>query len=59
MKRFHSFLTGLLFVAISASAGNENWITTLNLNDNLYISQLSLPGAHDAATATLSSSGKC
>ena len=59
MKRFYSFLTGLLFVAISASAGNENWITTLNLNDNLYISQLSLPGAHDAATGTLSSSGKC
>ena len=50
---------GLLFVVIHASAGNENWITTLNLNDNLYISQLSLPGAHDAATGTLSSSGKC
>ncbi|MBO7140081.1 MAG: hypothetical protein J6W19_05860 [Prevotella sp.] len=35
-----------------------NWITSLNLNDNLYISQLSLPGAHDAATETLSI-GKC
>ena len=35
-----------------------NWITSLNLNDNLYISQLSLPGAHDAATEKLSI-GKC
>lgn len=37
-------------------AGNENWMASLN--DNIYISQLSLPGAHDAATKSLSI-GKC
>lgn len=37
-------------------AGNENWMT--GLNDYIYISQMSLPGAHDAATQNLSI-GKC
>lgn len=49
-------------------ADGKNWITTLNLNDNIYISQMSLPGTHDAATgegfSSLSAigatiSGKC
>ena len=40
------------------SSSKANWITGLNLNDNVYISQLSLPGAHDAATKSLAI-GKC
>lgn len=48
----------VLLFTLPLSAGNENWITTLNLNDNLYISQLSLPGAHDAATKGVSI-GEC
>ena len=37
-------------------AGTENWMT--GLNDYIYISQMSLPGAHDAATQSLTI-GKC
>ena len=63
MKRQFFALLGVALLAFSLtghaqSSSKANWITSFNLNDNLYISQLSLPGAHDAATETLSI-GKC
>jgi len=56
MKKIFFLLLGFLCSIGNAVAGNENWMT--GLNDNIYISQMSLPGAHDAATKSLSI-GKC
>ncbi len=56
MKKTFFLLLGFLCSIGNAVAGNENWMT--GLNDNIYISQMSLPGAHDAATKSLSI-GKC
>ena len=60
MKPFFMLLEGVLLslsLTVNAqSSSNANWITSLN--DNLYISQLSLPGAHDAATKGVSV-GEC
>ena len=51
---------GLLFLMLSVLSmgawAQAQWMN--GLNDNIYISQLSLPGAHDAATKSLSI-GKC
>ena len=61
-KQFLALLgAALLTLSLSVhaqSSTNANWMTSLNLSNNLYISQLSLPGAHDAATKSLSI-GKC
>ena len=48
----------MLTATLTAWADGKNWITALNLNDNIYISQMSLPGAHDAATKGVSI-GEC
>lgn len=40
-----------------AASGGNNWLT--RLPDNLPVSQLSLPGTHDAATMNCSAVGKC
>lgn len=48
----------MLTATLTAWADGWNWITTLNLSDNIYISQMSLPGAHDAATKDVSI-GEC
>lgn len=61
MKRSINIVLLLLMLTatLTARADGKNWMTTLSLNDNIYISQMSLPGAHDAATSSLSSAGKC
>lgn len=58
MKQISLTLIGLLCCIGSAmaEADPKQWMT--GLNDNIYISQMSLPGAHDAATQSLSI-GKC
>lgn len=38
--------------AISGASDGNNWIT--NLNDKIYVQQLSIPGTHDAAACTTS-----
>lgn len=44
--------------APDATATGNNWITPLD--DNIYVSQLSIPGTHDAATSGCSlSQGRC
>lgn len=48
MKRLSLLVLCILFGMTKSLAGNENWMS--GLNGNLYITQLSLPGAHDAAT---------
>lgn len=60
MKRSINIVLSLLMLTatLTAWADGKNWITTLNLNDNIYISQMSLPGAHDAATKGVSI-GEC
>ena len=48
-----------MFVTSAVGSGlyaQAQWMN--NLNDNIFISQMSLPGAHDAATKSLSI-GKC
>jgi len=58
MRRTSALLVGLLCSISSALAQTDlkQWMN--GLNDNLYISQMSLPGAHDAATENLLV-GKC
>ena len=60
MKIIKNFALSLfmLTATLTAWADGWNWITTLNLNGNIYISQMSLPGAHDAATKGISI-GEC
>lgn len=48
----------MLTATLTAWADGKNWMTALNLNGNIYISQMSLPGAHDAATKGVSI-GEC
>lgn len=50
MKKIFLLLGGavLLFSMNANAQSNSNWMS--GLNGNLYISQLSIPGAHDAAT---------
>ena len=56
--KFSNKLKAVLALAIAAFTVQANaqtfsgssWMGDLQLSDNLYISQLSLPGAHDAAT---------
>lgn len=38
--------------AMDAQAQNEDWMGSLGLNPAVYVSQLSIPGTHDAATGT-------
>ena len=46
MKKHLLYLTALLISCNVAMA--DNWITSLP--DNVYITQLSIPGTHDAGT---------
>lgn len=46
MKRLHFLISIFLFLATSASA--SDWMK--NIPDNVYLSQLSLPGTHDSGT---------
>ena len=57
MKRILFLILCVICCAGSAIAQNEQWMN--GLNDNIFISQLSIPGAHNAATKGLSIGGKC
>lgn len=57
MKRILFLILCIIYCAGSAIAQNEQWMN--GLNDNIFISQLSIPGAHNAATKGLSIAGKC
>lgn len=46
MKNFYAAL--LLMLGFSIHAAADNWMS--RLPDNLYVAQVSIPGAHDAAT---------
>ena len=48
MKRISLFLMAIVGTMSSALADGTNWMTSLP--DNVYITQLSIPGAHDAAS---------
>ena len=55
MKR-HILLLSLLFCLLPIRAIDyQNWMQALD--DNLFLSRLSIPGAHDAATSSCSSEG--
>lgn len=58
MKRLHLLATLLLFFALNTSA--SDWMKLLP--DNIYLSQLSLPGTHDSGTGngvTLAAFAQC
>ena len=57
MKRITFLALGILCSMCFSVAQNEQWMA--GLNDNIFIAQMSLPGAHNAATSSLSSIGKC
>jgi hypothetical protein len=57
VKRILFLILCIIYCAGSAIAQNEQWMN--GLNDNIFISQLSIPGAHNAATKGLSIAGKC
>ena len=56
MKIIKNFALSLLMLTatLTAWAGGKDWMASLP--DNVYITQLSIPGAHDAATSGVSSS---
>lgn len=47
-----SYKTKITLPYFPTESNGNNWITPLD--DNIYVSQLSIPGTHDAATSTLS-----
>lgn len=53
MKRISLFLMAITCMVCSAVAAGNNWMA--GLPDNVYITQLSIPGAHDAASAGVGS----
>lgn len=59
MKRYYKTMIALLFMLTgmqTAWADGRNWMASLP--DNVYITQLSIPGAHDAATKECSGVSK-
>ena len=56
MKRISFLLLLVIYFTGSIIAQNGQWMA--GLNDNIFIAQMSLPGAHNAATKSLSI-GKC
>ena len=58
MKRVLSLIIGILLCGVTAFAAVDSKQWMAGLNDNIFLAQMSLPGAHNAATKSISV-GKC